>query len=277
MPKVSIIIPIYKAKDTLPACLDSVLKQTIDSLEVLLVDDRSPDDSIDVARKYVSHYAGPIRFCFLETPVNGGPGVARNMGLTAATGEYVAFLDSDDTLEPTFCEKLYNAAVTAVADLACCDATQHQPSGSKRLRNPNFDSGPIDEGTRRRVLRKMVTYLWTYLFRREFLLENGIVFPPFRSAEDTCMVCCCWLSANSVARVDEPLYNYNVAPASLSARTDHGRWLQRLSSLHAFARYARAKGIYTRHRFTIRWLLFKKGRLLAAKDFIKNNMIHRSS
>ena len=276
MLKVSLIIPVYKAQETIAACLDSVLAQTLDGLEVLLVDDHGPDDSIAVARQHVSGYAGPARFRFLETPSNGGPGVARNTGLAAATGEYVAFLDSDDTLEPTFCEKLYAAAAAAGADLACCDAMQHQPSGDTRLRNPDFASGPLDEATRRRVLRKMVTYLWTYLFRREFLLENGIVFPPFRSAEDTCLVCSCWLSARNAARVDEPLYNYNVTPASLSARTDPGRWLQRLSSLHAFSRYARSKRLPARLYATVRWLVFKKGWLLATKDYFKNNLFKKS-
>lgn len=275
MPKISIIIPVYKSKETIAACLDSVTAQTFRDLEVLLVDDHGRDDTVEAARRHLANYSGPVRFRFLATPANGGPGVARNTGLAEATGEYVAFLDSDDTLEPAFCEKLYTAAVAVGADLACCDATQYSLAGSSLLRNPDFPSGPVDEATRRRILRRMVTYLWTYLFRREFLLENGIVFPPYRSAEDTCLVCCSWLSARSAARAAGPLYNYYAAPASLSSRPDPGRWRQRLGSLRAFVQYARDKGLYARYRGTIQWLAFKKGRLLALRDYLKNNLFKR--
>ena len=272
MPKVSLIIPVYKSKETIAACLDSVIAQTLGDLEVLLVDDHGGDGTLEKARRHLQGYKGPVRFRFLATEANSGPGVARNTGIAAAEGEYLAFLDSDDTLEPAFCEKLYTEAVRVGADLACCDATEFRLDGSRALHNPDFPSGPIDDSLRDRILRQMVTYLWTYLFRREFLLENGIVFPPFRSAEDTCLVCCSWLSARSAARVAEPLYNYFVAPTSLSFRPDPGRWRQRLGSLGTFDRYAREKGLHARHKRTIQWLVFKKGRLLALRDYLKNNL-----
>ncbi len=275
MPRISIIIPVYKSKETIAACLDSVTAQTLGDLEVLLVDDHGGDGTLEKARRHLADYAGPVRFRFLETPYNSGPGVARNVGIQAATGEYLAFLDSDDTLEPGFCEKLYAAAAAVNADLSCCDATQYSLSGTETLQNPDFPSGPLDETERGRILRQMVTYLWTYLFRRAFLQENGIQFPPFHSAEDTCLVCCSWLSARSAARVKEPLYNYFVAPASLSVRRDPERWRQRLGSLEAFVQYARDKGLYPGHRRTIRWISFKKGKLLAIRDYLKNNLFQR--
>ena len=272
MPKVSIIIPVYQAKETIAACLDSVIAQTMDDLEVLLVDDHGGDGSIDAAQQQIDDYAGPIRFRVLSTDVNSGPGVARNLGIRHATGEYVSFLDSDDTLDPAFCEKLYAVAHPIHADLVCCDALKHQAGKTDVLRNPAFPAGPISDHSRRHILRHVVTYLWTYLFRREFLLENGISFPPSRSAEDSCLVCCCWLSAHSAAHVDETLYHYTVAPASLSFRRDPLRWRQRLSSFSAFSDYARDKGLLGRYRCTIRWISFKKGHLMAVKDYIKNNL-----
>ena len=272
MPKLSIIIPVYAASQTLESCLESVLAQTFDEIEVVLVDDHGPDDSIALAREYLKDYAGPKRFLFTETLVNAGPGPARNKGLETASGEYVAFLDSDDRLDPAFCEKLYRAAAGTTADLACCDAICHEGTQTRLLENPLFPDGPLSEKMRERIMRRLVTYLWTYVFRREFLLENHISFPAFRSAEDSCLVCCSWLSAKRVARVREPLYHYRVAPQSLSSRRDPTRWKQRLSSLRSFETYARTCGLYRQHRRLIRRLVIRKGWLLAVRDYLTNNL-----
>lgn len=272
MSKVSLIIPVYAASGTIVTCLESVRAQTLDDLEVILVDDHGPDDSLEKARTWLEGYTGPVQFRFAETLVNAGPGAARNMGLELATGEYLAFLDSDDQLEPTFCEKLYTAASAVQADLACCDAFRHEGTRTGVLRNPDFPDGLLAEKTRSRVMLQLVTYLWTYLFRREFLLENQLRFPAFRSAEDTCLVCCCWLTAKRVARVREPLYHYQVAPQSLSSRRDPERWKQRLGSLRSFEQYARSSGLYRLHRCLIRRLVLRKGWLLSLRDYLTNNL-----
>jgi glycosyltransferase EpsH len=272
MPKVSIIIPVYGARDHIVACLDSVLAQTLDDVEAILVDDHGPDDSIAIARQHLESYTGNKHFRFTQTPSNGGPGAARNIGIEAATGDYVAFLDADDTLDPAFCEKLWQTAVAVNADLACCHALQHEGDATRRLTNPSFPAGPIDIATRKRILRTLVTYLWTYLFRRDFLLEQGIRFPASHSAEDSCLVCCCWLSARSAALVDKPLYHYMVAPASVSRKRDPARWKNRLASFRALVAYARGKGLYRPYRGTLRLVVFKKGWLLAARDFLTNNL-----
>ena len=106
MCKVSLIIPVYAARETIEACLASVLAQTLDDIETILVDDHGPDGSIAVARAFLKDYEGPKQFRFTETPANTGPGAARNRGVEAAVGEYIAFLDSDDWLAPSFCEKM---------------------------------------------------------------------------------------------------------------------------------------------------------------------------
>ena len=277
MTKISLVIPVYAARDTIVPCLASVLSQTMDDVETILVDDHGPDDSIATARDFLKEYDGPKQFRFIETMTNSGPGAARNKGIEAAAGEYIAFLDSDDRIEPSFCEKMYRAASAVRADLACCDALMHEGTDTRELHNPYFTDGPLDEKTRSRIMRSFVTYLWTYLFRREFLTENHIRFPAFRSAEDTCLVCCCWLSASRAARIQEALYNYTATPQSLSRRPDPTRWRQRLSSLRSFERYARDSGLYRGHRCLIRRLVFKKGWLLAARDYLEESIARRKA
>ena len=92
--KVSIISPVYNCAPYIVECIQSLLAQTCQDFEVLLVDDHGTDDSISVARAFVEQQGMGEKFRFLQTPCNSGPGIARNIGIEAAKGEYVAFIDA---------------------------------------------------------------------------------------------------------------------------------------------------------------------------------------
>ena len=96
--KVSVIVPIYNAGDYLRPALDSILTGTLENIEIICVDDGSTDSSLDIVKEYLEKDSR-VR---IITETNAGPGHARNNGLKRARGEYVAFLDADDFLEPTF-------------------------------------------------------------------------------------------------------------------------------------------------------------------------------
>ena len=273
MHKVSVIIPVYRAEATLTACLESVAAQTLDELEVVLVDDHGGDGSVDVASRFIASYNGAKTFRLTATPANGGPGAARNCGIEAATGEYLAFLDSDDTLEPDFCRRLWEAARGADADLAVGSIVFDEPDGTAIVRhNPPVEAGPFEGAAKKRYLRRFKAYFTTYLYRRSLLLEYGIRFPGTRSAEDSCFLICALLAARRIAPADDARYRYRIDAASISRKPDSGRWRQRLASLRAMEAFARDKGLYPRYRGTIRLLVLKKGRLMAAKDYLTNNL-----
>ncbi len=273
MSKVSLIIPVYRVRDQIVRCLDSVLAQTLDDLEIVLVDDHGPDDSMAVARRHLASYTGPKQFRFTETPCNSGPGAARNIGIQQATGRYVAFLDSDDTLDPAFCQRLVEAAEKADADIACGAISFDMPDGSSTLRhNPPVQDGPFEGAVKRHYLRRFKSYFTTYLYRRNMLVENGILFPGTHSAEDSCFLICSLLAAQRIARDDKALYHYAIQPSSISNRKDPSRWKSRLESFRTMEAFARSKGLYKRYRGVIRLMIFKKGYLLAARDFLSNNL-----
>ena len=117
MPKVTLIIPIYNAASYIEACLASLVAQTMDDIEVLLVDDHGRDDSMEVAQQFIEAHPSGKTFRMLATLHNMGPGAARNVGISAAQGEYIGFVDSDDVVAPDFCEQLYNAAKQHDADM----------------------------------------------------------------------------------------------------------------------------------------------------------------
>ena len=113
-PKISVIIPVYNVEKYLPACLDSVIRQSYTSLELILVDDGSSDRSLEICRSYAER-DDRIRVIRRD---NGGASAARNTGLDHASGEYVSFVDSDDILFPDALEKLYQMVLREKTALA---------------------------------------------------------------------------------------------------------------------------------------------------------------
>jgi len=116
-PLISIIIPIYKVEPYLRKCLDSVLAQTYTNLEIILVDDGSPDN----CGKICDEYAEKDKRIIVIHKENGGLSDARNVGLDIMKGEYVAFVDSDDWVSPKYAEYLYDLAITYAADISSCN------------------------------------------------------------------------------------------------------------------------------------------------------------
>lgn len=117
MPKISIIVPIYNVEKYLDRCMQSLLNQTLKDIEIIMVDDGSPDS----CPKLCDEYARKDQRVKVIHKENGGLGYARNSGLDVATGNFVAFVDSDDFVEKLMYERLYNAAVKENADVAYCN------------------------------------------------------------------------------------------------------------------------------------------------------------
>ena len=124
-PKISIIVPVYKVEPYLRKCLDSIINQTYQNLEIILVDDGSPDNCGAICDEYAAQ-DGRIKVIHKE---NGGVSSARNAGLDAATGEWIGFVDSDDQVELDMFESLLRGAMVQGADIAICGFLSLLPGG----------------------------------------------------------------------------------------------------------------------------------------------------
>ena len=257
MPKVSVIVPVYNSSKYIDCCLESLAGQTMEEIEVILVDDHGTDDSMDKARSFVSSYAGGKTFVFAETPKNSGPGLARNIGIERAKGEYVAFVDSDDYVDPTYCEELYNAATSADADLACCD-----------IRVGDDIRINADVSDKKFFLMHFVSYFTTFVYKKTMLDAKVLCFPESSSAEDTCFLTCCVLSANKIAQIHNPLYHYVLHGESVSRKKNRRRAFVRLNSIKSIIHFAKRNGYYSHYRCVLNLLLLKKGCGMAIKDLI---------
>jgi len=265
--KISIVIPVYQSVSYIEACLDSVCSQTMKDFEVIFVDDCGLDGTMFLVEQYLEQHPDAFSYKIVSMLENKGPAIARNAGIKEAEGEYLAFLDGDDRLSPEFCEELYRAAKEAKADIACCDISINYLGRSEVVCNPKVSSGAFTIDLHKMYLRKYVSYFTTYIYRRQFILDNDIVFPNTRSAEDSCFLCCAILAAQRIARVNKPLYMYDKHPDSISEEVSHFRGLQRMGSFKTLWIWARSHGMKA-YRREIYVIALKKGLLLSLLDLI---------
>lgn len=234
---VSIISPVYNVAPYIGECIQSLKAQTFTDFEVLFVDDHGMDDSIQVARKAVGE---DPRFKVLSTPSNAGPGVARNVGIEAAQGELIAFIDSDDLWKPDFLALMVAKANSHIngegkpLDLTYCQLTYQGGTKDGLVhRNPVLEPGMFTPAKKRSFLQHFVTFSVCFLFRRAFLEENNLKFPGLTNSEDTHFLIRCLLLAKTIGCVDTPLYVYCVRESSLSTGHNRNKYKQRLSAMRS--------------------------------------------
>ena len=134
MIKVSVIVPVYNVEKYLPKCLDSLVNQTLKDIEIIIVNDGSPDES----DKIISRYAKKYKNIKAYAKENGGLSDARNFGLKKATGKYVAFIDSDDYIDKDMLKKMYEKAISKNLDIIVCDSVNVYENGNKVLIHSNL-------------------------------------------------------------------------------------------------------------------------------------------
>ena len=155
MPKVSLIIPVYNVENYIEKCLNSVVNQTLKDMEVIIVNDGSKDLSKQKIQKYLEKYPW-IKYLEKE---NGGLSDARNYGMPYATGKYIAFLDSDDYVEETMYEEMYNIAEKENADMVDCDFVWEYPNRKRK------DIGEIYK-TKKEMIEKCRVVAWNKIIKR---------------------------------------------------------------------------------------------------------------
>ncbi len=227
MERISVIIPIYKVEAYLDKCVQSVVEQTYEELEIILVDDGSPDNCGAMCEDWTKKDSR-IKVVHKE---NGGLSDARNAGLAVATGALVSFIDSDDWIEPDFLQTLYDALITQDAQIAECAIHLVDEEGNiLRDRSPAA-SETIDkmEALRRLILEEGVFQtVWNKLYRREVI--DGIRFEKGKYNEDDFWTYQIFDRIERLSLVDKPLYNYLQRGGSIMGV---GYNLRRLDGLEA--------------------------------------------
>lgn len=222
-PKVSVIVPIYNVEKYLRRCLDSVAAQTFSDYEVIMIDDGSTDSSRDIA----AEYAEKLPQFKLFDNAKKGVANARNVGVQNSSGEYVAFVDSDDFVAPEYLEVLYCTASAVDADISTCNyAKFYQEKGKYHTILIRKPSEKVYTNTKftKMVLNdiRVRSYVWNKLWRRSLFTDNGIKFNDIYF-EDIAICPQLIHSANKIAVTDKCLYNYTQRKGSIMSSAMAGK------------------------------------------------------
>lgn len=273
MVKVSVILPVYGVAQYIKKCTETLLAQSLDDVEFIFVDDHSPDDSIEIVKQTIAGHPREAQFRFLKPEHNLGAGKARNFGILEAQGEYISFIDPDDTVEPDMLEVLYNKAKAVDSDVCYCYLKKCFPDGSTGdlLVNPHVGEGELTHEKRAYVLTHYVSLFASMIYRREMILANDIQFPEDRAADDSFFVSCAWMKASSVAYVDRPLYHYLIRPGSVTTTMQSDKYKKRLAVFGKLMQYAKSHGVYDEFKPEIDFIYLKKGYLSSVANYIRNS------
>ncbi len=240
MCKLSIVIPIYRVEQYLPACLDSVLLPGREDYEIICVDDGSPDRSGQIAEDYAAGYPGLIRVIHQE---NGGLGAARNTGLKAAEGEFLLFLDSDDSLSPGALEEMLaldlQGADACIFGFVKVDEEGRElehVAGSARKGLFSLSDAP--------ELLLDPPNAWNKLWRRSLFLDSGIRYPSRLWYEDLATSPGLYLQAGSILAVDRCWIRYLQRSGSILNSGNLARNAEIISAADAAISFFRRKGRY---------------------------------
>ena len=274
MIKVSVILPVYGVAAYIEKCAQSLMKQTLQEMEFLFVDDHGPDNSIELLKQTIKGQPREKQFRILTPPQNMGAGMARNYAIPEAKGEYIAFVDSDDWIEPDMFETLYNEAKRQ-NDADLCYSQEYKDfedhsAETGILRNPIVEPGAFTYEKKAFFLTHYVSYFTTFLFKRSFIEQRAVRFPEDRSADDSFFLACALMTAKSIARIDKPFYHYLIRPGSVTTTKDSVKYKKRLAVFSKLLAYAKEQGVYDELKQELDFLYIKKGYISSLVNYVTN-------
>ena len=237
MPKVSVIVPIYNVEKYLEKCINSLLSQTLEDIQIILVNDGSKDNSGNIAREYEKNNKNRIIYVEKE---NGGLSDARNHGLKYATGDFIAFLDSDDYIEKNAYEEMYNKAIEENADYVECDFIWEFPN---KIR--------VDKQYPYKNKKEMLSFVrvvaWNKLIKRQLIIDNNLEFPKGLRYEDVEFTYKLIPFINKFAYVDKPFIHYVQREGSI-ANVQNERTAEIFTVLDNVIEFYKKNNIYEKYR-----------------------------
>ena len=228
-PAISVIIPLYNVEKYVGECLDSLLAQTFTDFEVIVVDDCSTDSSPAIVENYAPKFDGRLKLTKTEVNSGGGGYVPRNIGLTFAKGEYIYFVDSDDTINKNALEILYAVAKDFDTDVVYMGSYYCQKAngmlelisdkgGNDSKENLTLSINDPNKNLYHLFFKEFFHMPWAKFVKKKFLVENEISFPEIISGGDFIWTIHVFGQSKNFLRLPEALYFYREVPDSLTRK-----------------------------------------------------------
>jgi len=240
--KISVIVPVYNVEEYLERCLNSLVNQTLKDIEIIVVNDGSPDNSQKIIDKYVKKYKNVKSYI----KKNGGLSDARNYGLKYATGEYISFIDSDDYVDETMMEKMYNKAISNDYDLVVCNLEMVDGQFKlikKVFSNLEYDINSVEE------IRKYMLVIYSSAVNKIYkrsLFDEKVRFKKGVWFEDVEFIYRLIPYIKSIGCVKEHLYYYVQREGSITKTFDE-RIFSHIYNWNGLVDYYKKNGFYNKY------------------------------
>lgn len=246
-PLVSVIMPVFNAGAYLRDSVSSALGQTYRQIELICFNDASTDGSLGVLDTFA---ASDRRVVIIDSDINVRQGGGRNRALRMARGRYVMFLDADDALRSDAVEVCVDTACRYGADMVVFDYTRHAPSLRSSYTTDvcqlGEDASMMRGDTLRRRIIERTTPVWSAMYERRLIVDNGLFFPEKVFYEDNAVALAIQLSADNPVKINHPLYLYRIDNPSVTRSVNNYRFFDRLASAVTLLGHLRRLGIYSR-------------------------------
>lgn len=201
--KVSVIIPVYNVEKYIRQCLESVINQTLKDIEIIIINDGTRDNSMEIVEEYISDERIKI-----INKKNGGLSSARNTGILVAQGKYICFIDSDDFIEKSMIEELYNIIEEKNFDVVDSDIFLYDNKTHEIKERKNKEYLKIEKGLI--LWERYNVEVWNKIYRKSFLLDNNIFFEEGIIHEDDLFSIKILSSTNKIGHINKSFYYYRI-------------------------------------------------------------------
>lgn len=236
--KVSVIIPVYNTEDYLKECIESLVNQTLREIEILIVNDGSTDSSLEIMKEFKNKYPNIIK---IFDKVNGGQASARNYALPFAQGEYLGFVDSDDWVDSTMYEEMYEKAEKEDADIVICDMVDHFPDRTVCYPSSRFENK-----------FKVTPSACNKLFKRSLVKED--VFPVGLWYEDFEFTTIQLMKTDCISVIHKGLYHCHCREVSTMYNNNSEKNQDILVVLEHLVEYVEKNGWYEKYKNVLEYL-----------------------
>lgn len=236
--KVSVIIPVYNTEDYLKECIESLVNQTLREIEILIVNDGSTDSSLEIMKEFKNKYPNIIK---IFDKVNGGRASARNYALPFAQGEYLGFVDSDDWVDSTMYEEMYEKAEKEDADIVICDMVDHFPDRTVCYPSSRFENK-----------FKVTPSACNKLFKRSLVKED--VFPVGLWYEDFEFTTMQLMKTDCISVIHKGLYHCHCREVSTMYNNNSEKNQDILVVLEHLVEYVEKNGWYEKYKNVLEYL-----------------------